>query len=284
MQAPRVEERAAFEDWMIRKGRALTTARQRALLVGAIHKRNTLVLADYEIRTRKAYRGAWNDWRVYMAEVHRTELPAMENAPSTTERLREAVSLPLEEWRRVLAALDPNDRRDQVIRVLALTGMRISDVLRTDHASLSTLNMSSPNPVLHVVQKGSKNRDYQLQPVQLEAFRQLRDGVIAARSINVAAYVSGKDKSDAKSPAYRAVNERLGQVRVAAQVTGRLHFHRFRRTIAIFILNGGGSHEEVRDALGQRSVRSAQIYADEVQSERALSHLGSILEDKLKGR
>ncbi len=193
---------------------------------------------------------------------------------SQPRRKHDAVSFEEADWSHlrdvVAGSADP---RDQVIWAMVTTGLRVGDVLRVSRDVLQLLLQTPGTLVLHVEVKGGQFRPVPLsgseaseeQPLA-EPWLALARGVVAARARNVATYVCPSNGEMIRGGcAYKRVDRRLKALQRKLQLSGRVHAHRIRRTIAVKALGATEDLVKVQQLLGHRSLKSTMKYVDEAR-------------------
>jgi integrase len=146
-------------------------------------------------------------------------------------RLREAKSFDDGDWKRLRATLKTsNDDCDRVLYVILMTGLRVGDVLRTPR---SEIDKALRTQILEVERKGGTFVQVPIAGLE-DAWTALRDEMRRIRAPTVAAFICPTNPSpEAGDAAYKALSRRLLDLGRELGVTGRIHIHRFRRTIAV---------------------------------------------------
>ncbi len=182
-------------------------------------------------------------------------------------RKKVAKSLGDEEWQRLLASIDADQTpAGAVLGVLTSTGLRVGDVLRLPRRSLEEASRTG-RVVLEV--KGGDERTLPLDGAP-EAWGRLAALLAEARAKSVALLVAPRSDGDAssKGAAYKAVERRLHALAEEAEVGGRVHLHRLRRTVGVQALRLTEDTVAVQQLLGHRSHQTTLGYLDEARPER----------------
>jgi len=182
-------------------------------------------------------------------------------------RKRKAESWSDAEWAQLVPRLASGadvDPRDATLYVLALTALRVGDVLRL---GLPDVRRALTSGRLHVEAKGGAERILDVEGAR-PAWESL---AMACRRPTVAEAIAPATDAnpEADGAAYAAVSRRLRHHARACGLEGRAHLHRLRRTVAVQALRvSGGDVEAVRRLLGHASAQTTRMYLDEAMPER----------------
>jgi site-specific recombinase XerD len=173
-----------------------------------------------------------------------------------------------------------------VLEVVARTGLRIGDVLRAPLGALRD-GYARQDGLAHIVVKGQKPVIYSLKGGggAQEAWKELLfETRKAPASWTVAAAVMGDPSasSEAGQGAYTRVEDVCKRIGEQAKARGRIHLHRFRRSVAVYLLQDGATEDQVRQVLLQASTKVLREYSDESRALESAKLLSSL--DRKKKR
>lgn len=148
-----------------------------------------------------------------------------------------------------------------IVEILASTGIRVGELVNLDR---SDVNLNERECI--VTGKGNKQR-----PVYFDARAKLhlRSYLDARNDTNPALFVSLRDAS--KRVTIDGVESRLRQLGKDSGV-GRVHPHKFRRTLATQAIDKGMPIEQVQKLLGHAKINTTMHYAMVNQSNVKASH------------
>ena len=148
-----------------------------------------------------------------------------------------------------------------IVEILASTGIRVGELVNLDR---SDVNLNERECI--VTGKGNKQR-----PVYFDARAKLhlRSYLDARSDTNPALFVSLRDAS--KRVTIDGVESRLRQLGKDSGV-GRVHPHKFRRTLATQAIDKGMPIEQVQKLLGHAKIDTTMHYAMVNQSNVKASH------------
>ncbi len=148
-----------------------------------------------------------------------------------------------------------------IVEILASTGIRVGELVNLDR---SDVNLNERECI--VTGKGNKQR-----PVYFDARAKLhlRSYLDARNDTNPALFVSLRDAS--KRVTIDGVESRLRQLGKDSGV-GRVHPHKFRRTLATQAIDKGMPIEQVQKLLGHAKIDTTMHYAMVNQSNVKASH------------
>lgn len=263
---------AAFEAYLRREEFAATTVRLYRDWVRFLFPEPDLHRTTP--RSRTVAKAAWKAFAAFHAAA-----PPLIDAPASTDRVRVARSLDQADWTKLRNYLRGSFRRnplDACLLALCLTGLRGVDLWRLTDADLST--DLSRNP-LRVLQKGGKYRYIKLLPQQVEVFQTIAAGVRATRARNVAEWVSGDARTEAGPRVWDHLTDRFIAIGEELGLSGRIHLHRLRRTLAVKVLRQTKDLHLVKELLGQSSIKSTEQYADEGREDEVRTALSNVLDE-----
>ncbi len=173
-----------------------------------------------------------------------------------------------DDWYSLLQALGADASREgSVLRVMAVTGLRVGDVLAIPWAHIDEGLRSG---VVTLERKGGRYIDVPTSGSEPE-WAALHQGMETAgygRDI-VASYVRGESRSSALAgeAAYQRVNRHLKDLGAELGLPDPVHLHRMRRTIAVQALRTTQDMTQVQQLLGHASLSSTERYVDEVRTD-----------------
>ncbi len=198
-----------------------------------------------------------------------------------TKRLRPAISFTQSDyWDLADAAEADPAPAARIVAVIARTGLRVGDVLRAPLGELRSA-MKRDDGVATIIVKGSKPVVQSLRgggasekawASLLEAFQTAPSGWIVAEALMETAGAS----PEAGFGAYERVRVKLRRLGEEADAKGRVHLHRFRRTVMTGLFSSGASVDQVQKVGGQSRPATTLSYADEsraVESAKLLTRL-----------
>ena len=192
-------------------------------------------------------------------QVTRAKVP---RGPFARERKKLAVRFLAEDWQRLVQALEDDKHRPEaiVLLVIARTGLRVGDVLRITRAALTEARKTR---LLRIEIKGGREV---LQPTEgaPDAWHRLDRNFRHGQT--VAEWLCPNSASDLFSPAscpYKRVERHLHKLGKRLSIAGRMHTHRFRRTVAVQALVLTHDLNIVQQLLHHRSLASTMNYVDE---------------------
>lgn len=262
-----------FQAWLEGEGLARTTVRKVTTDLRTYRERGAAPEAELVRKRMLDYRYAWALWADYCEATGRhndLDEPVLEEQHThrrrkkrrEPKRLKEAVSIPLEQWRVFLRAVEADESAPaRVIDVMCSSALRIGDVLRTDRGALdrgfkrsdglTTIEVKGSKPVVISVLGAAE--EWQRLRVKMEPDQLVCD------------LVSPKGHGDwtANGAAYQACRRKLAQLGAMAQIEDRLHLHRLRRTVAVQAALMTGNRELVQKILRQESGETTADYLDE---------------------
>jgi len=300
----------AFERWL-RSNYASKTAKKYLADVQSVVKYNGNPPSSKMRRKRIGdYRLAWDVWAAWGGAgelpVDRPEVPPLaQTVFSGTnkrikggrriraelgegKRLREAVSYNREDYDRILErANDTEGVPARVLEVVARTGLRIGDVLRAPLGALRE-GFARSDGQARIVVKGEREATYSLKGggEPQEAWKELLfETRKRPASWTVAAAVMEQEGAspEAGEAAYCRVEKVLQDIGAAVEAKGRIHLHRFRRSVAVYLLQDGATEDQVRQVLLQASTKVLREYSDESRALESAKLLSS-LDKKRKKR
>lgn len=190
-----------------------------------------------------------------------------------------SVSIPDEQWARLSAALEAQEDRAaaRVLEVLVETGLRIGDALGVERTALDEAARSGR---LRLRTKGGKER---ILPYSDAWKRMLAQWKAEEKSVRVDRSSSTvlwptvgcwlmhrREPVDAgrrDSAAYKRVERALKAVAKTADVSGRVHLHRIRRTVGVQALRMTRDTATVQQMLGHASIQTTAGYLDEARPD-----------------
>lgn len=241
-----------------------------------------------KVRARlRDYRWAWDVWHDAAGEIGlpplpipRPELPERERGGRRVrepKRLLEAKAFGSEDFAKLREALILDNRpAAMVLLVMAMTGLRIGDVLRIKAADLRAALAGDQRLVVMV--KGEKPVQVVLVPA-FEAWQRLASKCFHAPQTTVADAVVGTLGCDpeAGGAAYERCRRAIKRHGLKLELDGRVHLHRLRRTVAVELLRAGESLETVQQVLIHENLRTTESsYADEARSEQAAAAMSRL--------
>lgn len=184
---------------------------------------------------------------------------------------REQVSIPSDEWR-VLAQAVEADISDEarVLEIMLAHGLRISDVLRVTEHNVQKATVSD---VISIEVKGSKKILLSTRSAQ-DAWRNVHKRMKASPRrpdggwANVAEWICPATGGSLLTVgAQRRIERKLKALAAEAGVSGRIHLHRLRRTIAVQALAATKDLTQVQQLLNHSNIATTSRYVDEAKTE-----------------
>lgn len=203
------------------------------------------------------------------------------------KRLREAVSYNREDYDRILELANAAEGVPaRVLEVVGRTGLRIGDVLRADLGALRD-GFARDDGQAWVVVKGGRDARYSLRGggAAEAAWKELLYETRTRPSgWSVAAAVMGDPDAspEAGQGAYTRVEDVCKKLGAIAKASGRIHLHRFRRSVAVYLLQDGATEDQVRQVLLQASSKVLREYSDESRALASAKLVSSLDRDRKK--
>lgn len=269
-----------FRTWCLRRYTERTTTKYVGDVRALVRYGGEPPQAQKRISRLRDYRLAWDVWSDWgeggKLPVARPDVPDTSKLRGgrrarEPKRLREAVSFERKDYDRLcaLAERSSSDPAVLVLLVIARTGLRVCDVLRAPVGSIRKA-LRRADGIVTIVVKGEKPSIYSVRGggASERAWRALMDNPVIAKApdewhVAAAMMEDPKAKAEAGHGAYERVRVRLLRLGTEAEVVGRLHLHRFRRSVAVYLLNAGASIEQTQRALIHTSPEQTREYADE---------------------
>lgn len=181
------------------------------------------------------------------------------------KRKREARSFETDDWvkLRELIMTDGN-AASRVLAVLMGTSLRIRDVLAITRHQLSK---GFKRGTFHIEVKGGRIVPKPLAGAE-DAWNRLTP-LLSTKYRNVAVWICprGDGSPEAGQGAYKAVSRRLSVLAHQAEVRGRVHLQRLRRTLAVQALRATKDVGAVQQLLGHSHPATTHRYIDEAREE-----------------
>lgn len=190
------------------------------------------------------------------------------------KRVYEAVSFPKEDYMRIVSAAEKRgDVQSLVLVVVARTGLRITDVLRAPLGDVRRA-MKREDGIVTLVVKGGDPETFCVRNggAAERAWRALLDHADCRRAPDAwhfAAAMTGDPdaKAEAQYAAYERVRKTLTALGKESKVSGRVHLHRFRRSVGVYLAVAGKSVDQIAKTFGQKPGSTAtRRYIDEARS------------------
>lgn len=176
-----------------------------------------------------------------------------------------AKRIPEAEWLRLVEALkaDTKSREATVLLVITASGLRIGDVLRIRKRDLTA---AKAHGVLQLEIKGGRQLEVPTGGVP-EVWARLNKHFQAGPDDNIATWVSvgTSDDPEAGAAAYKRCARYLQALCRHLGLTGRIHLHRLRRTVAVKALLLTRDVHAVQQLLGHKALSSTLAYVDELR-------------------
>lgn len=265
----------SFRAWLEEsEGLSRNTIRKVTTDLRTYRERGAAPEAELQRRRTLDYRYAWALWADYcdQHDVYNDLVePSLERAPThrrrrknpEPKRLQEAVSIPIEQWRRFLAVLqrDPSPAA-RVIDVMCASALRVGDVLRTSRAELDR-GFAREDGITRVRVKGDKDLVYSVRGGPEEEWQRLR-ALLAPRQL-VCDRVSPASGGDwtANGAAYQACRRKLQRLAATAGIADRVHLHRLRRTVLVMTARITGNRWLTQQVAGHEDGSTTDTYLDE---------------------
>lgn len=151
-----------------------------------------------------------------------------------------------EEMEKLKSACD-NYRDLALVGFLYATGCRVSEVV-----SINIEDIDFDRKEIAVIGKGDKERTVYLTDVSVMYLRLYLEG----RKDNNPALFTGRGNRRLKKNGIEAALKRIGKQAGVPNV----HPHRFRRTLATFLIDHGATLQDVQMILGHEDIRTTQVY------------------------
>lgn len=178
-----------------------------------------------------------------------------------------AKRIPEAEWQQLVSALedDKRSREATVLLVIASLGLRIGDMLRMRRRDLVAANETG---ILKLEIKGGQTLEIPLGGVP-EVWTRLTKQFRVGPDDNLASWVSEgvSDDPEAGAAAYKRCSRYLQAMGKRLGLSGRVHLHRLRRTVAVKALGLTRDVHAVQQLLGHRSLSSTLAYVDEIRKD-----------------
>lgn len=186
-----------------------------------------------------------------------------------------STSIPEQDWRKLSLVLQETSTPEaRVLEVMSATGLRVGDLLSVRREALSSAIRAG---TLRLETKGGEPR---ILPM-LEEWRSLWSAWRADEKRlgiseggwwpTVGAWLCrrpGGRSSDGRDEAgYRRLARALKDAADEAEVSGRVHLHRLRRTVAVQALRSTRDTATVQQLLGHRSITTTMSYLDEARPD-----------------
>lgn len=190
------------------------------------------------------------------------------------KRVYEAVSFPREDYVRIVTAAEERATVPSlVLVVVARTGLRISDVLRAPLGELRT-GMKRTDGLVTLTVKGGETETFCVRNggAVEKAWRALLAHPEVKRApdgwhIAAAMMDDAAARAEAQYGAYERVRETLTALGKETKASGRVHIHRFRRSVGVYLAAGGATIDQIQKAFGQKPGSTAtKRYIDEARS------------------
>lgn len=299
----------AFKRWLLTNYSARTATKYLSDVQAVVKYDGVPPNAKLRRKRIGDYRLAWDVWAAWGGAgelpVDRPEIPARAQAvfSGTNEkikggrrirsqmgegkRLREARSYNREDYDKILELASDEGALDaRALEVVGRTGLRIGDVLRAPLGLLRE-GMGRHDGLVTIVVKGDKPVSYSVRGggASEGAWRSLLAAtrrVPASWTVAAAIMDDVNASPEAGHGAYERVRVRLVQLAEAAGAKGRIHLHRFRRSVAVYLLAAGHTEDQVRQVLTQASSKVLREYSDESRALESAKLLSSL--DRKKRR
>ncbi len=248
--------------------------------------------AKLKVKRLRDYALAWNIWQDCFGKPLPVPCPVVPDQSKLRggrrardpKRLREAVAFPRAEYDRMVELLDDDDAQlpAVVLLVLARTGLRIGDVLRLPLGEFRA-GMKREDGIVTIVVKGLKTSVYSVRGVGAEERAWKALGALTKRYPGTwtvaAAMMDDVDASpEAGNGAYERCRKMLVRIGKSAKVSGRIHMHRFRRSVGVYLSTAGASMDEIQKTLIHSSSATTQSYVDESRATESAKLRGRLLD------
>lgn len=232
-----------FDTWLkagnYRPGTAAQTLTQFTQILKAFQRNEPL--PEY-VRGAARRTLAWLDTDKGLAPELREYLVAQKVKPTTKtlrakpkRRVLESRSFDADDWDRLQAELSASDDvRDRVIECMCVTGIRVGDALRIPTVEI-TKALALTETGQHALAMERKGGTFvELALGVLEPWQRLHRVLVAAQAPTVAALLSPTHPSPlAGDGPYMQIDRRLKHWQRELGLSGRIHTHKIRRTVAI---------------------------------------------------
>lgn len=247
--------------------------------------------ARLKIKRLRDYLLVWNVWMDCFGRPLPIPQPVI---PDTTKvrggrrarepkRLREAIAFPRAEYDRMVELLDDDDSQlpATVLLVLARTGLRIADVLRIPLGELRA-GRKREDGIVTIIVKGEKAATFSVRGVGAEDRAWQRILALTKRypgtwTVAAAMMDDVNASPEAGQGAYTRCERMLHRVGKNAKATGRVHLHRFRRSVGVYLAAAGASEDQIRKVLLHAGVEVTRGYIDESRSYESAQLRGRLL-------
>lgn len=261
-----------FKAWLEAEGYRPGTVRKTAADLASYLRNPSLATNPSSIQRARDYYRAWLLWEEYresagVGPIADREAPPQPQKPRRRVRRKrrklDAESVSADDWKRLRTTVDADESAAAgALAVIMASGLRIADVLRVTRAQLDSA-ITRGEQSIRVEVKGGKTKIYPLLP----EWRALLEQHKPTSTVAACVCPSGDPNPESDGPAYKAVARKLKQLGNKAGVTGRLHLHRLRRSVATQLIRKGASLDEVQRVLGHADIKTTQGYVDEQMAD-----------------
>lgn len=199
------------------------------------------------------------------------------------KRIHEAVSFDRDDYKALVSSAEAMGTPPAIVFVIiARTGLRICDVLRTPLGLLRNA-MKRSDGIVTITVKGSKSTVYSIRggggvERAWKALLEHEDIRRAPANWHVAAAVMNDPDAPAEAGfgAYERVRVVLKKLGAKLDVSGRVHLHRSRRSVGVYLAASGATLEQIGKVLVHSGQKTTASYVDEaraVESTKLLQRL-----------
>lgn len=203
-------------------------------------------------------------------------LTASKGPQQKSPRKQVQQSFETEDWRELAQAI-AHDKSPEgcVLHLMLATGQRVGDILRLRR---SWLTAGYRTGIVQLEKKGGNTLQIPLagaQPVWDKLRQYWREGDTVAQWV----CPRGRGGSEAGYGAYQRVNRHLKKLAGRLETEGRIHTHRFRRTVAVRALERTKDLHAVKQLLGHSNISTTERYVDELRAHDVANLQAVLLED-----
>jgi len=271
--AAATEEDAVLEAWLAPRYRASTA-------LGTVSAVRTARRAHAAQRAVPAYaHGALRRYTSFLGGAAESSLDNFDRwvlslglVPSPgarpfEEKRREATAFSDDDWERLSTVLAQEIRAEaRVLEVQLVTGLRVGDALRIRRDALSRA-MRTSEPLV-VDTKGGRERLVSIESAP-DVWNRLSQAWVPGTGETMALWVCPDGRRGDRSGygAYQAVRRYLAKLTRELDLQGRVHLHRFRRTVAEHALHATKDIHAVQQLLGHAHIQTTEKYVRGFRNE-----------------
>jgi len=290
MKPPSDEKLEAFRRWALKRYSDRSTRKLVADLRACVQYDGEPPESAQRVKRLRDYRWAWDVWQAWggggKVAVPRPVVPDVRKVlggrrSREPKRVNVAVSFERKDYDELVRRAEADGTAPAcVLLVIARTGLRVGDVLRTPVGALRE-GVKRADGVVTLVVKGEKPTVYSVRGGGLaeKAWRALLESLRAAPSgwtVAEGVMEQAGASAEAGQGAYERVRRALERLGADADVSGRLHLHRFRRSVAVYLAAAGATEAQIQSAMIHTSPATTRGYMDEARALESARLLGRI--------